>query len=237
MRRTEINKRRTSLEEQLVAKLVPRVALVQVQRPALPVALGPPAEQASQAGKEIVPAAEEQNLEVPEREPQQNQAAELEQERNPAAAVEQQRSKLEVPEREQNPAAVVELQRNRPAEPERNPAAEEALTKLAVKKFHQAVAVVPLAEVADLRPKPPAVAVAAAWEAEVMEVEAAAAVVEAVVAAVAVAADARDEQISNGTKPCEIEIKHYEVTKNFSACFSDRYVRGGGICIAGRARK
>jgi len=220
MRRTEINKRRTSLEEQLVAKLVPRVALVQVQGPALPVALGPQAEQASQAGKEIVPAAAEENLEVPEREPQQNQAA----------AVEQQRSKLEVPEREQNPAAVVELQRNRPAEPERNPAAEEALTKLAVKKFHQAVAVVPLAEVADLRPKPPAVAVAGAWEAEVKEGEAA-------VAAVVVEADARDEQISNGTKPCEIEIKHYEVTKNFSPCFSDRYVRGGGICIAGRARK
>jgi hypothetical protein len=229
MRRTEINKRRTSLEEQLVAKLVPRVALVQVLRPALPVALGPQAEQASQAGKEIVPAAEEQNLEVPEREPQPNQAAELEQEPNPAAAVEQQRSQLEAPEREQNPAAVVELQRNRPAEPERNPAAEEALTKLAVKKFHRAVAVVPLAEVADLRPKPPAVAVAAAWEAAVKAA--------AVVAAVAVAADARDEQISNGTKLCEIEIKHYEVTKNFSACFSDRYVRGGGICIAGRARK
>ena len=77
-------------------------------------------------------------------------------------------------------------------------------------------------------------AVAVAAEEAAAEAVAVAVAVAAVVVAVAaaVAAVAGDEQSSNGIKIYEIEIKHYELIKNFTPCVCNRC---GGVFIAGRA--
>jgi hypothetical protein len=63
-----------------------------------------------------------------------------------------------------------------------------------------------------------------------------AAVEDAVVEDAAAVVDAGDEQLTNGIKTYEIEIKHHEVIKNFFTRLCDRHVRYGGIFIAGCAR-
>ena len=77
-----------------------------------------------------------------------------------------------------------------------------------------------------------------AWAAAVsaVVVAAAEAAAEAVAVAVAVAVVvvvAGDEQSSNGINTYEIEIKRYELVKNFFTCLWNRHVSCGGVFIAG----
>ena len=86
---------------------------------------------------------------------------------------------------------------------------------------------------------PVAVEEVPAWAAAVsaVAVAAAEAAAEAVAVAVAVAAVvvvvAGDEQSSNGINTYEIEIKRYELVKNFLTCLWNRHVSCGGVFIAG----
>ena len=95
------------------------------------------------------------------------------------------------------------------------------------------------AAVAEITLAPVAAEAVPAWAAVVLVV--AEAVVAAAVVAVAVAAevaaaeaeDAGDEQFGNEINTYQIEIKHYELTKNFVTCLWNRYVSCDWVFIAG----
>jgi len=95
------------------------------------------------------------------------------------------------------------------------------------------------AAVAEITLAPVAAEAVPAWAAVVLvaaEAVVAAAAEEVAVAAeeVAVAeAEAGDEQFSNEINTYQIEIKHYELTKNFVTCLWNRYVSCDWVFIAG----
>jgi len=150
--------------------------------------------------------------------------------------------------------AVVEL---RPGQPLAHPAERALLVPVAVRPVRgqplDRAAAERIALVVTAHPAAEAVALSAAaaqtslgpvaaeaviaWVAAVSAVavaEEAAVVVVVAVAVVAVveAEDAGDEQFTDETKIYEIEIKHYELIKNFTPCVCNRC---GGVFIAGRA--
>jgi len=158
-------------------------------------------------------------------------------------------------------ARVVSENRVVPAQPLAHPAEPELLVPVAVRpvrgqplgraaaeRIALAVIAHPAAEAVarsaagvEISPEPVAAGAAIAWVAAVLAAavaaEEAVAVADVVAAeAVAVAvADAGDEQFSNGIKTYEIEIKRYELVKNFFTCLWNRYVSCGGVFNAGRA--
>ena len=97
-----------------------------------------------------------------------------------------------------------------------------------------AVAEITLAPVAAEAVPAWAVVVLVAAEAVVAAAAAVVADVAVVVAVVAVAAEeAGDEQFSNEINTYQIEIKHYELIKNFVTCLWNRYVSCDWVFIAG----
>src|SRR5206468_2787179 len=107
----------------------------------------------------------------------------------------------------------------------------------AVVNLQWAAAAARSAAAAETTLAPVAAGAAIAWAAVVLvaaEAVVAAAVEAVAVAAVAVAAaDAGDEQLSNGINTYEIEIKRYELVKNFFTCLWNRHVSCGGVFITG----
>ena len=90
------------------------------------------------------------------------------------------------------------------------------------------------AAVAEITLAPVAAEAVPAWAAVVLVAAEAVAAAAAVVADVAVAAEeAGDEQFSNEINTYQIEIKHYELTKNFVTCLWNRYVSCDWVFIAG----
>jgi hypothetical protein len=111
--------------------------------------------------------------------------------------------------------------------------AEVAPTGLVIISLPEAAAAALLAAAVETMLGPVAAEEVTAWAAAASAAEAAVAEEEDAAAVV----DAGDEQFSNGTKTNEIEIKHHEAIKIFSAGVCDCFVRGCGVCAAGCAGK
>ena len=106
----------------------------------------------------------------------------------------------------------------------------------AVVNLQWAAAAARSAAAAETTLAPVAAGAAIAWAAVVLvAAEAVVAAAVAAVAVVAVAVAAGDEQLSNGINTYEIEIKRYELVKNFFTCLWNRHVSCGGVFIAGCA--